>query len=64
MVLASHGSNDKGSPVTPSIPEAVALHYADELDASIEGFILARRSGGPDDVFVMDPKLHTKVYRL
>jgi len=62
MVLASHGSNDKGSPVGPALPEAVALNYADEIDARLERFIIARDSGGPDDVFVMDPKLRTKVF--
>ncbi len=64
MVLASHGSNDKGSPIGPSIPEAVALHYADEMDSILERFILARQSGGPDDIFVKDSILRTKIYRL
>jgi len=64
MVLASHGSAEKGSPVEPSIPEALALNYADEMDAYLEGFILARQGGGPNDDFVFDPRLRTKVYRL
>ncbi len=64
MVLASHGELEKGSPVKPSIPEAVALNHADELDANLERFIRARRNGGPDDLFTMDPYLRTKVFRL
>jgi 3'-5' exoribonuclease len=62
MVLASHGSNEKGSPAEPSIPEALALNFADEMDAKLERFIRARGNGGPDDVFVMDRLLGTKVF--
>jgi 3'-5' exoribonuclease len=62
MVLASHGSNEKGSPTEPSIPEALALNFADEMDAKLERFIRARGNGGPEDVFVMDHQLGTKVY--
>ena len=56
MVLASHGSAEKGSPTEPSIPEALALNFADELDAKLERFIIAKQSGGPGDIFVFDPK--------
>jgi 3'-5' exoribonuclease len=62
MVLASHGSNEKGSPTEPSIPEALALNFADEMDAKLERFIRARGNGGPEDVFVMDRLLGTKVF--
>lgn len=62
MVLASHGTNEKGSPTEPSIPEALVLNYADELDARVERFILAREQGGPGDLFVIDRPLGTKVF--
>jgi 3'-5' exoribonuclease len=62
MVLASHGSNEKGSPAEPSIPEALALNFADEMDAKLERFIRARGTGGPDDIFVIDRQLGTKVF--
>jgi 3'-5' exoribonuclease len=62
MVLASHGSNEKGSPTEPSIPEALALNFADEMDAKLERFIRARGNGGPEDVFIMDHQLGTKIY--
>ncbi|MDR2368153.1 MAG: HD domain-containing protein [Deltaproteobacteria bacterium] len=35
MILAHHGSHDKGSPVTPKVLEATVLHYLDELDARV-----------------------------
>lgn len=62
MVLASHGTNEKGSPTVAAIPEALALNFADEMDAKLERFIRARGNGGPDDVFVVDRSLGTKVY--
>lgn len=64
MVLASHGSLEKGSPVAPSIPEAVALNHADEIDATVERFICARQNGAQDDTFTVDPHLRTKVFML
>jgi len=62
MVLASHGTNEKGSPTEAAIPEALALNFADEMDAKLERFIRARGSGGPDDTFVIDRSLGTKIY--
>lgn len=62
MVLASHGTNEKGSPTEPSIPEALALNFADEMDAKLERFIRARDNGGPEDVFVVDHQLGTKIF--
>lgn len=35
-ILAHHGKLEYGSPKKPVIPEAFALHYADELDARME----------------------------
>lgn len=62
MVLASHGTLEKGSPALPAIPEAMALNFADEMDAKLERFIRARDNGGREDLFVMDHMLGTKVY--
>ncbi len=41
LILSHHGevSNGWGSPVNPKTPEAVALHYADNLDAKVKGII-------------------------
>jgi 3'-5' exoribonuclease len=38
-ILAHHGEMAKGSPVTPRTPEAIALHYADNLDGSLRGWV-------------------------
>ena len=38
MILSHHGyvSNGWGSPVDPKTPEALALHYADNMDAKVK----------------------------
>ena len=37
-ILAHHGKLEYGSPKKPAIPEALALNYADEIDAEMETF--------------------------
>jgi 3'-5' exoribonuclease len=36
LVLSHHGELEFGSPVTPKTPEAIALHFVDNLDARLE----------------------------
>lgn len=36
LILAHHGELEFGSPVTPKTPEAMALHFIDNLDARLE----------------------------
>lgn len=38
LIAAHHGQKDLGSPVDPKTPEAMALHYIDNLDARLEMF--------------------------
>jgi 3'-5' exoribonuclease len=38
MILSHHGSHEFGSPKLPMTPEAIALHYLDNLDAKIHSF--------------------------
>jgi 3'-5' exoribonuclease len=38
-ILAHHGEQEKGSPVTPRTPEAIVLHNADNLDGSLRGWV-------------------------
>ena len=37
-ILAHHGELEYGSPKKPALAEALALHYADDLDAKLETF--------------------------
>jgi 3'-5' exoribonuclease len=38
MIVSHHGSYEFGSPRLPMTPEAIALHYLDNLDAKIHSF--------------------------
>jgi 3'-5' exoribonuclease len=38
VIGAHHGEPQFGSPVSPKTPEAMALHYIDQLDARLEMF--------------------------
>jgi 3'-5' exoribonuclease len=38
-LLSHHGHFEFGSPKLPSILTAIALHYADEMEAKVSGFI-------------------------
>jgi 3'-5' exoribonuclease len=48
-ILAHHGELEKGSPVTPRTAEAIALHYADNLDGSLRGWVDYVRRELPSD---------------
>lgn len=41
IVLSHHGQYEFGSPKLPALPEAVAVHYLDNLDAKISMFLNA-----------------------
>jgi 3'-5' exoribonuclease len=38
LIVSHHGSLEFGSPTVPMTPEAIALHYLDNLDAKIHSF--------------------------
>ena len=45
-LLSHHGRFEFGSPKLPSILTAIALHYADEMEAKISGFINIKEESG------------------
>ena len=49
-ILAHHGKYEFGSPKLPALIEAVALNYADDIDAKLETFkeILEKEEGKTD----------------
>lgn len=49
IVLSHHGAYEFGSPKLPMMPEAVALHYLDNLDAKLHMY-LDRIAADPDPV--------------
>ncbi|UCF30013.1 MAG: HD domain-containing protein [bacterium] len=46
IVLSHHGQLEHGSPRTPATPEALVIHYADDLDAKLD--MLRSASADPD----------------
>lgn len=44
MVLSHHGALEKGSPVEPLFPEAMALHKIDDCDAQVKHAVLEKRA--------------------
>src|SRR5262245_3810477 len=38
LIVSHHGSHEFGSPTLPMTPEAIALHYLDNLDAKLHAF--------------------------
>jgi 3'-5' exoribonuclease len=47
LIAAHHGDVQMGSPVNPKTPEAMALHYIDNLDARLEMFFAGYLTAKP-----------------
>jgi 3'-5' exoribonuclease len=47
LIGAHHGEMELGSPVYPKTPEAMALHYIDNLDARLEMFFAGYLTAKP-----------------
>lgn len=65
IVLAHHGQYEFGSPKLPAMPEAIALHHLDNLDAKLQMF-LAKIKNDPDpasDWTEYVRGLDTKIYK-
>jgi 3'-5' exoribonuclease len=65
IVLSHHGQYQFGSPKLPAIPEAIAIHHLDNLDAKVNMF-LAEIQNDPDSTghwTNYNKALETKVYK-
>src|SRR5207245_2413872 len=47
LIASHHGEKELGSPVFPKTPEAMALHYIDNLDARLEMFAAGYTTATP-----------------
>jgi 3'-5' exoribonuclease len=65
IVLSHHGTHEFGSPKLPAIPEAIAIHHLDNLDAKIDTFLKEiDRDRDPDSRWSNYSRaLATKVYK-
>ncbi|MBN2250732.1 MAG: HD domain-containing protein [Candidatus Altiarchaeota archaeon] len=52
MILAHHGELEYGSPKRPCFPEAMLVHCADSLDASLTQMIDRKENPGTEDDYV------------
>lgn len=53
MILSHHGEYEWGSPKIPATAEACALHYADNCDAKVKGFLqVIKDQGGLDATWI------------
>jgi len=59
LVGSHHGEKEFGSPVEPRTPEAMALHYIDNLDARLEMF-----AGGYATAKPLAPRIFERVWPL
>jgi 3'-5' exoribonuclease len=59
MVASHHGEKEFGSPVEPRTPEAMALHYIDNLDARLEMFAAGYTTAKP-----LAPRIFERVWPL
>ena len=65
LVLSHHGRYEFGSPKLPAIPEAVAIHFLDNLDAKLNMFIMeiAKDRDGASHWTNYNRALETKIYK-
>ncbi|MBA3882487.1 MAG: HD domain-containing protein [Chthoniobacterales bacterium] len=54
LIAAHHGEIQLGSPVNPKTPEAMALHYIDNLDARLEMFFAGYATAKPIAARIFD----------
>ena len=52
IILSHHGELEYGSPKTPCFPEALLVHYADSLDASLTQMLDHKENPGTEDDYV------------
>jgi 3'-5' exoribonuclease len=62
ILLAHHGRKEWGSPVDPMMPEALAVHEADDLDAKLDYMIAKRRDAVTEDDWIWDSRLGRLIY--
>jgi len=62
ILLSHHGRKDWGSPVEPMIPEALAVHESDDLDAKLDYMISKRTDAVTEDDWIWDSRLGRLIY--
>jgi 3'-5' exoribonuclease len=64
LILSHHGSYEFGSPSLPQIPEAVALHFIDDLDSKMAAMRATLDSEGGEEMWTeRNPSLRRSLLR-
>ncbi len=65
IILSHHGKLEFGSPVLPKTPEALLVHYLDDLDGKLEGTLRAiREDGGEANWTAYNRSLERMIYKV
>ena len=62
MVLSHHGKLEHGASKQPQLPEAAAVHTADECDAKVDLYLKLKREANTEDSWIWDKKINGHVY--
>lgn len=64
IVLSHHGKLEFGSPVLPKTPEALLVHYLDDLDGKLEAMLRAIGEGGEGNWSPYSRSLERMIYKV
>lgn len=64
IVLSHHGKLEFGSPVLPKTPEALLVHYLDDLDGKLEAMRRAIQEGGDGNWSPYSRSLERMIYKV
>ena len=64
IVLSHHGKLEFGSPVLPKTPEALLVHYLDDLDGKLEAMFRAVQDGGEGNWSPYSRSLERMIYKV
>ncbi|MDH4123427.1 MAG: HD domain-containing protein [Thermoplasmata archaeon] len=62
VILSHHGRKEWGSPVEPAIPEALAVHFADDFDAKLDYMLVRRKEASTDDDWIWDSRFRRHIW--
>jgi len=62
ILLSHHGQLEYGSVKKPQLPEALAVHYADDADAQIDLYLRLKREAVTEDQWIWNKKINGHIY--
>lgn len=62
IILSHHGKPEYGAVKKPQLPEAVAIHHADESDAQVDLYLRLKREANTEDSWIWDKKIKGHIY--